>query len=82
MLRRLATASRKEVVEAIVVVLLCWVRVEVKVREMLSGSLEGIVVLVRGEINCFCRRGRRVRSSVGSSGADMAVWSSSTMAMV
>jgi hypothetical protein len=72
MLRRLATASRKEVEEAILV-LLCWVLVDVKVRDRVS--LEDVVLAIRGETNGFCRRGRRLLNSVGSSsGADMAVW--------
>jgi hypothetical protein len=48
MLRRLATASRKEVEEAILVVL-----VDVKVRE--GVSLEDVVLAIRGEVNGFCR---------------------------
>jgi hypothetical protein len=71
MLRRLATASRKEVEEAIFVVV-CWVLVDVKVRDRVS--LEDVVLAIRGETNGFCRRGRRLLNSVGSSGADMAVW--------
>lgn len=54
MLRRLATASRKEVVEAIVVV-----GVEVKVRRLASVEEEvanEIFVLVMGDINDFCSR--------------------------
>jgi len=49
--------------------------VEVNVRDVRRGSL-GVVDLVvkRGEINGFCRRGRTLLlSSVGSSGADIVV---------
>jgi hypothetical protein len=68
MLRRLATASRKEVEEAILVIL-----VDVKVREVVSFG--NGVLAIRGEANGFCRRGRRLLNSGRSSGADMAVWS-------
>lgn len=57
MLRRLATASRKLVVEAIVlVVLFCLVVVEVNVRDVRRGSLEEVVLVKRGrEVKDFCR---------------------------
>lgn len=81
MLRRLATASRKLVEEAIVevVLLFCLVEVvEVNVRwvrrSVKSGSLAAF--LVRGEVNGLCRRVRMVLVSVGSSGAAIAVWGS------
>lgn len=58
MLRRLATASRKLVVEAIVlVVLFCLVVVvEVNVRDVRRGSLEEMVLVKRGGgFKDFCR---------------------------
>lgn len=51
--------------------LFCLIVVEVNVRDVRRGSLD---VVKRGEINGFCRRGRRMLlSSVGSSGADIVV---------
>ena len=54
MLRRLATASRKLVEEAIVV-LFCFVMVEVNVRDVRKGSLGVVDLVKRGEIKDFCR---------------------------
>ena len=55
MLRRLATASRKLVEEAMVFCCLVVV-VEVNVRDVRRGSLEEVVDLMkRGEIKDFCR---------------------------
>ena len=52
MLRRLATASRKLVEEAMVLSL---VVVEVNVRDVRRGILEEVDCAKRGEVNDFCR---------------------------
>jgi len=61
---------------AAIVLVFGLVVVEVNVRRVevvRRGSLGVVDLVMRGEINGFCRRGRILLSSVGSSGADIVV---------